>query len=73
MNNHTDSLKTCAGITAITGAISLSVVALIALFAPQQLTVAAWIVASLCLMGTTLGYLATRKVAEKREMRSLLH
>jgi len=64
MNNHINTLKALTGITAITGGISLSIVVLIALFAPQQLTVAAWVIAYLCLMGTALGFLATRKVQE---------
>lgn len=60
MNNRNDHLKACVGITAQVGVVSVAIVALVAIFTPSSLAVAGWIVAPLCLMGTALGYLATK-------------
>jgi hypothetical protein len=48
------------GIASILGGISLCVVAVIAIFAREQLWVAIWIVAALAAMGIGLGFFASK-------------
>ena len=48
------------GIAAVVGGISLCIVAEIAIFARDQLSVAAWIVAALAVMGIGLGIFASK-------------
>lgn len=48
------------GIAGVTGGISLAIVVIFALFARDQLAIAAWIVAALSGMGGLLGYFASR-------------
>lgn len=63
MNNEIDTSKACVGIAALIGGISVGIVALVTIFSPEQLAVAGWLVASLCLMGSALGYFTTRRRA----------
>ena len=48
------------GIASVIGGISLCIVAVIAIFAKDQLSVAAWIVAALAIMGIGLGFFASK-------------
>jgi hypothetical protein len=48
------------GIASVLGGISLSIVAVIAVLAKDQLWVAAWIVAALAVMGIGLGFFASK-------------
>ena len=48
------------GIAGVIGAISLCIVSVIAIFAKDQLSVAAWIVAALAAMGIVLGFFASK-------------
>jgi hypothetical protein len=48
------------GIAGAVGGVSLCIVTVIAIFAREQLWVAAWIVAALALMGVGLGFFASR-------------
>jgi hypothetical protein len=48
------------GIAGVIGGISLCIVAVIAIFAKDQLSVAAWIVAALAAMGIGLGIFASK-------------
>ena len=48
------------GIAGVIGGISLCIVTVIAIFARNQLFVAAWIVGPLALMGIGLGYFASK-------------
>ena len=48
------------GIAAVISGIALCVVAVVAIFARDQLPVAAWIVAALSIMGLGLGFFAAR-------------
>lgn len=47
-------------IAAIIGGVSLAIVVIIAVLARDQLSIAAWIVAALAVMGIGLGYFAAR-------------
>ncbi|HUW33847.1 MAG TPA: hypothetical protein VM223_19740 [Planctomycetota bacterium] len=47
------------------GGISIPIVALIAIFAKEQLAIAAWIVGALAVMGVILGAMALKK--EKKD------
>jgi len=49
------------------GGISIPIVALIAIFAKEQLAIAAWIVGALAVMGVILGAMALKK--EKKDSR----
>ena len=48
------------GIASVIGGISLCIVAVIAIFAKDQLSVAPWIVAALAIMGIVLGFFASK-------------
>ena len=48
------------GIASVIGGISLCIVIIVAIFAKDQLAVAAWIVAALAIMGLGLGFFASR-------------
>jgi len=48
------------GIASVIGGISLCIVVVIVIFAKDQLSVAAWIVAVLAIMGIGLGYFASK-------------
>ncbi len=48
------------GITSVIGGISLCIVVVIVIFAKDQLSVAAWIVAVLTIMGIGLGFFASK-------------
>lgn len=48
------------GIAGVIGGISLCIVVVILVFARDQLSVAAWIVGTLALMGVGLGFFASR-------------
>jgi len=48
------------GIASVIGGISLCIVAVIAIFAKDQLSVAPWIVAALAIMGIALGFFASK-------------
>ena len=48
------------GIASVIGGISLCIVAVIAIFAKDQLSVAPWIVAALAIMGIGLGFFALK-------------
>jgi hypothetical protein len=48
------------GIVSVIGGISLCIVAVIAIFAKDQLSVAPWIVAALAIMGIVLGFFASK-------------
>lgn len=48
------------GIASVIGGISLCIVVIIAVLAKDQLSVAAWIVAVLAIMGICLGFFASR-------------
>ena len=48
------------GIASVIGGISLCIVVMVAIFAKDQLAVAAWIVAALAIMGLGLGFFASR-------------
>jgi len=48
------------GIASVIGGISLCIVAVIAIFAKDQLSVAPWIVAALSIMGIVLGFFASK-------------
>lgn len=61
--DNTNSLKAVVGISAIASGCSVGIVAFFAIFAPQQLAAAAWMVAPLCLMGIALGFLAARQTS----------
>ena len=52
---------TIVGVAGVVGGISLCIVAILAIFAKDQLAVAPWIVAALAIMGIGLGYFASRK------------
>jgi hypothetical protein len=47
-------------IASVIGGISLCIVAVIAIFAKDQLSVAPWIVAALAIMGIGLGFFASK-------------
>ena len=49
------------GITAIVGGVSLAAVALIAIFSPDNISVAPWIVGGLSIMGIALGYFSSNR------------
>jgi len=49
------------GIASVIGGISLCIVAVIAIFAKDQLSVAPWIVAALAVMGIALGFFASKR------------
>ena len=51
------------GISAIIGGVSLGMIALIAIFSPDHMTSAPWIVGALSLMGFGLGYLSAKQQA----------
>jgi hypothetical protein len=55
-----DKKNPVVGIAAVIGAISLCIVLVIAIFAKDQLSVAAWIVAALAVMGIALGFFASK-------------
>lgn len=59
MNEKKRNENACVGIAAMIGGVSISVVALFAIFAPGSMAVSAWIVGSLCAMGIVLGVLST--------------
>ncbi len=48
------------GIAGVIGGISLSIVVMVAVLAKDQLSVAAWIVAALAIMGIGLGFFASK-------------
>ncbi len=48
------------GIASVIGGISLCIVAVIAIFAKDQLSIAPWIVAALAIMGIDLGFFASK-------------
>jgi len=48
------------GIASVIGGISLCIVVVIVIFAKDQLSVAAWIVAVLAIMGIGLGFFASK-------------
>ena len=48
------------GIASVIGGISLCIVAVIAIFAKDQLSVAPWIIAALAIMGIVLGFFASK-------------
>ena len=48
------------GIASVIGGISLCIVAVITIFAKDQLSVAPWIVAALAIMGIALGFFASK-------------
>jgi len=48
------------GIASVIGGISLCIVVVIVIFAKDQLSVAAWIVAVLAIMGVGLGFFASK-------------
>ncbi len=48
------------GIASVIGGISLCIVAVIAIFAKDQLSVAPWIIAPLAIMGIVLGFFASK-------------
>jgi hypothetical protein len=48
------------GIASVVGAISLCIVVIITILAKDQLSVAAWIVATLAIMGIGLGFFASK-------------
>ncbi|MDO8587193.1 MAG: hypothetical protein Q7T82_09150 [Armatimonadota bacterium] len=48
------------GMAATIGGISVAVVAIIAIFAKEQLAIAAWVVGALALMGVFLGAMAAK-------------
>jgi hypothetical protein len=48
------------GIASVIGGISLCIVAVIAIFAKDQLLVAPWIIAALAIMGIGLGFFASK-------------
>ncbi|MBC2607534.1 hypothetical protein [Pelagicoccus albus] len=60
MTDKKNSQNACVGIVAIISGISIAMVTLIGIFAPQQLSVAAWIMTPLCLMGLGLGHLSVK-------------
>ena len=49
----------CVGITAIIGGASMIAVTVIAIFSPEHLAVAPWIVGGLSMMGIALGYFSS--------------
>ena len=49
------------GIAAVIGGISIPIVAIIALFAKDQLMVAPWVIGVLAVMGVILGFMALKK------------
>ena len=55
-----DKKNPVVGIAAVIGGISLCIVLVIAIFAKDQLSVAAWIVAALAVMGIVLGFFASK-------------
>jgi hypothetical protein len=55
-----DKRNPVVGIASVLGGISLSIVAVIAVLAKDQLWVAAWIVAALAVMGIGLGFFASK-------------
>jgi hypothetical protein len=50
------------GIAAIIGGVSVAMVALVAIFSPQNISVAPWIVGGLSIMGIALGYFSSNRV-----------
>lgn len=57
------------GIAGVIGGISLSIVAVLAIFAKDQLPVAPWIVAALAIMGIGLGFSASKMSKPKQPER----
>ena len=55
-----DKRNPVVGIASVVGGISLCIVLVIAIFAKDQLSVAAWIVAALAVMGIVLGFFASK-------------
>ena len=49
------------GIAGVVGGVSVTIVALFAVFMKEQIVVAAWIVTALAIMGIALGYIASKK------------
>ena len=61
MNDIKIQNSTYIGITAIIGGVSMVSVALIAIFSPENLSVAPWIVGGLSIMGIALGYFSSNR------------
>ena len=61
MNESKSQAPAAIGITAIVGGISLGAIAVIAIFSPENLSVAPWIVGGLSMMGIALGYFSLKK------------
>ncbi len=59
INENPQSNAVYFGIAAILGGASLGVIALIAIFSPDNLSVAPWIVGGLSMMGIALGYFSS--------------
>jgi len=55
-----DKRNPVVGIASVIGGISLCIVLVISIFAKDQLSVAAWIVAALAVMGIVLGFFASK-------------
>lgn len=51
----------CVTIATTVGALCVGAVAIIGVFAPDQMEVAAWVVGALALMGAILGYLSNKQ------------
>lgn len=60
-NNNMNNNNGYAGIAAIAGLVSLGSVALIAIFSPENLIVAPWIVGAMAFMALGLGYLSNKR------------
>ena len=61
MNENKIQNSAYVGITALIGGVSLGVVAIIAIFSPENLSVAPWIVGGLSIMGIALGYFSSNR------------
>ena len=62
MNDTKIQNETVIGIWAIVGSVSPVSVALIAIFSPEIMSVAPWIIRSLSMMGIALGYFSSDRV-----------
>lgn len=52
------------GIATIVGGVCLGVTALIAIFSPEHMTIAPWILGPLAIMGLGLGYLSSKRAVD---------
>ena len=61
MTEEKKNPNSCVSIAAVVGGLGIGAIAIIGVFAPDQMGVAAWVVGALALMGMVLGYLSTKQ------------